>query len=74
MTLIGFTGTPTQNGVVTVGNNEATPLLTDSFLDEFTKASESRISEPTTTSSLLPTQIVVTISPAVHFEVIIKLW
>ena len=50
MTLIGcwrFTGTPTQNGVVTVGNNETTPLRSDSLLGEFTKPSESRISETT---------------------------
>ena len=41
-------GTPTQNGVVTVGNNETTLLWPDSLLGEFTKASESRISETTT--------------------------
>ena len=48
MTLIGcwrVTGTPTQNGVVTVDHNETTPLRPDSLLGEFTKASESRISE-----------------------------
>ena len=38
-------GTPTQNGVVTVGDNETTSLKPESLLDEFTKASESRISE-----------------------------
>ena len=37
-----FTGTPTQNGVVIVGNNETTPLGQDSLL---AKVSESRISE-----------------------------
>ena len=45
MTLIGcwrLTGTPTQNGVVTVDNNETTPL---SPLGGFTKPSESWISE-----------------------------
>ena len=50
MTLIGcwrFTGTPTQNGVVTAGNNETTPLRPDSLLGGFTKPSESRISETT---------------------------
>ncbi|KAI0238530.1 hypothetical protein LSAT2_010745 [Lamellibrachia satsuma] len=48
MTLIGcwrFTGTSTQNGVVTVDNSETTPLLPDSFLGGFTKPSESRINE-----------------------------
>ena len=48
MTLIGcwrFTGTPTKNGVVTVGNNETTPLRPDSLLCEITMSSESRISE-----------------------------
>ncbi|KAI0232006.1 hypothetical protein LSAT2_017640 [Lamellibrachia satsuma] len=48
MTLIGcwrVTGTPTQNGVVTVGNNETSPLLSDSLHGRFTKPSESRISE-----------------------------
>ena len=47
MTMIGcwrFTGTPTQNRVVTVGNNDTTPLRPDSHLGEFTKASESRTS------------------------------
>ena len=38
-------GTPTQNGVVTVGNNETTASRSGFLLDEFTKASESRISE-----------------------------
>ena len=38
-----FMGTPTQNGVVTVGNNETTLLGPDSLLGEFTKAIESRI-------------------------------
>ncbi|KAI0213429.1 hypothetical protein LSAT2_001545 [Lamellibrachia satsuma] len=50
MPLIGcwrYTGTPTQNGVDTVGNNETTPLRPDSLLGEFKKASESRISETT---------------------------
>ena len=50
MTLIGcwrFTGTTTENGVVTVDNNETTPLLLDSFLGGFTKPSESQISETT---------------------------
>ena len=45
MTLIGywrFTGTLTKNGVGKVGNNEITPSGSDSFLGEFTKASESR--------------------------------
>ena len=48
MTLIGcwrFTGTHTQNAVLTVGNNETTPLRPDSLLGEFTKASQSRLSE-----------------------------
>ena len=48
MTLIScwrYTGTPTQNGVVTVDNNETTPLLPNSLLGRFTKPSESRISE-----------------------------
>ena len=48
MTLIGcwrFTGTPTQNGVVTEGKNETTPLRSDSLLGEFAKAMESRIGE-----------------------------
>ena len=47
MTLIScrrFTGTPTQNGVVTVGNNER-PAEPGCHLGEFTKASESWISE-----------------------------
>ena len=47
MTLIGCwssTVTPTQNGV---GNSETTPSKPDSLLGEFTKASESRISETT---------------------------
>ena len=50
MTLIGcwrFMGMPTQNGVVTMGNNETMPLLPDSLLGGFTKLSESRISETT---------------------------
>ena len=50
MKLIGcwhFTGTPTQNGVVTVGNQETTPSGPDSLLGEFTKASDSRISDTT---------------------------
>ena len=50
MTVIGcwrFTGTPAQNGVVTVGNSETTPLRPDSLLGEFTKLSESLISETT---------------------------
>ena len=38
-------GTPAQNGVVTVNANETTPLRPDSFPGEFTKASESRVSE-----------------------------
>ena len=46
-----FTGTLTQNGVVTVGNNKTTPLLPDSLLGEFTKASESWISDTTHQSS-----------------------
>ena len=37
-----FMGAPLQNGVVTAGNNETTPLHLDSFLGEFTK---SQISE-----------------------------
>ena len=41
---------PTQNGVVTVGNNETTHLLPNSLLGGFTKPSESRISETTLTS------------------------
>ena len=48
MTPIGcwrFTGPPTQNGVVTAGNNETTPPRPVSLLDKFTKASESRISD-----------------------------
>ena len=48
MKLIGcwrFTGNPRQNGVVKVRNNEITPLRPDSVVGEFTKASESRISE-----------------------------
>ncbi|KAI0230755.1 hypothetical protein LSAT2_018904 [Lamellibrachia satsuma] len=48
MTLLGcwrFTGTPTQNGVVTVGNNETTPSQPDYLLGEFAKASKSRINE-----------------------------
>ena len=40
-----FTGTPTQNGVVTVGN-KTTPLQPDS-LGKFTKVSENRLSETT---------------------------
>ena len=35
----------TQNGVVTVGNNETTPLWPESLLGEFTKESESRVTE-----------------------------
>ena len=59
MMLIGcwhFTGTHTQNGVATVGNNETTPLRSDSLLDEFTKASESPLSETSLRGavSLLP--------------------
>ena len=38
-------GTATHNGVVTVGNNETTPLLPDFLLGGFTKPSESRVSE-----------------------------
>ncbi|KAI0214685.1 hypothetical protein LSAT2_000196 [Lamellibrachia satsuma] len=38
-------GNAYKNGVVTVGNNETTPLRPDSLLCEITKASESRISE-----------------------------
>ena len=48
MMLIGcwhFTGTPTQNGVVTVDNNEMMPLLPDYLLGGFTEPSESWISE-----------------------------
>ena len=48
MTTIGcwrFTGTPAQNGVVTVGINETTPLLPYTLFGEFTKPSEGRISE-----------------------------
>ena len=48
MTLDGcwrFTGTPTQNGVVTVGNDETTSTGLDSLVGEFTKARESRLSE-----------------------------
>ena len=45
-------GTPTQNGVVTVGNNETTPLRPESLLCEITKASKSRISE--TSYDVLP--------------------
>ena len=41
----GFMGTPTQNGAVTVNNNETTPLLPDSLLSRFTKLNESLISE-----------------------------
>ena len=54
MTLIGcwrFMGMPTHNGVVTVGNNETTPLLPDSLLGGFTTRSGSRISEATTCAS-----------------------
>ncbi|KAI0215629.1 hypothetical protein LSAT2_032311 [Lamellibrachia satsuma] len=40
-----FTGTPTRNGVVTMGNNEATPLLPDSLLGGFTQPNESRKNE-----------------------------
>ena len=40
-----FTGTPKQNGLVTVGNNESTHLLPDSLLGGFTKTSEGWISE-----------------------------
>ena len=40
-----FMGTPAQNGVVTMGNNETMPLLPDSLLCEFTKPSESRRGE-----------------------------
>ena len=36
-----------DSGVVTVGNNESSPLRPDSLPGEFTKASESRISENT---------------------------
>ena len=46
MTPIGclhFTGTPTEHGVVTAGNNETTPSGPDSF-----SASESRIGEVNT--------------------------
>ena len=42
-----FKETPTQNVVVTVGDNETTSLLLDSLLGGFTKASESWISETT---------------------------
>ena len=48
MTLIGcwrFTGTPTQNGVVTVGSNETTPLRPLFSADSRSRACESRISE-----------------------------
>ena len=48
ITLIGcwrFTRMLTQNGVVTVVNNETTPLKPYSLLVEFTKATESWISE-----------------------------
>ena len=48
MMLIGcwrFKEMPTQNGLVTVGINEAMPLWSDSLLGEFTKANESWISE-----------------------------
>ena len=40
-----LTGMRTQNGMVTVGSNETTPvtLRPDSFLGEFTKATESQI-------------------------------
>ena len=47
MTLNGccrFTGMPTQNGAVRV-DNETTRVRPDSLLGEFTKASESQISE-----------------------------
>ena len=37
----------TQDGVVTVDYNETTPLGPDSLLGEFTKASDSRVSETT---------------------------
>ena len=50
MTLIGcwcFTVTPAQNGVVIVGSKENTPLRPDPLVGEFTKVSESRISETT---------------------------
>ncbi|KAI0217989.1 hypothetical protein LSAT2_030271 [Lamellibrachia satsuma] len=41
-----FTGTPTQNGVVTVGNNETTlKQRPDFLLGEFTKARQSQINE-----------------------------
>ena len=43
-------GTSTQNGVITVGNNETMPLRPDSLLGKFMKASESWINE---TMSLL---------------------
>ena len=51
MTLVGCwrcTGTPTQTGVETVGDNKTTPLCPDSLLGKFTKASESRISDTIT--------------------------
>ena len=38
---------PIKNGVVTVGNNETTPMIPDFLIDEFVKASESRLSETT---------------------------
>ena len=43
-----FKGTPTQNGVVTVGNNETTYRRPDSLLGEFRKARKSRISKTKT--------------------------
>ena len=57
MTLIGcwrFTGTPTQNGMVTLCNNETAPLRPDYVLGEFTKATESRVNETMYTIKLPP--------------------
>ena len=48
MTLIGcwrFTWSPTQNGIVTVANNETKNPRPDSLLGELTKTSGSRVSE-----------------------------
>ena len=61
-----YTGTPTQNGVVTVGNNETTPLRPDSLLGEFTKASESRISETTVLSNVIETKPTIVYNKNAH--------
>ena len=62
-------GMPTRNGMVTVGNNKFMHLWPDSLLGEFTKASESLISETSITSKspsaflLIITKVEVSLCP-----------